>query len=431
MPLNHHFVSRRKNMNIELHLIQNFAPSNLNRSDTGTPKECEFGGVRRARVSSQCFKRAIRDHFDQGAVFNDEQKGMLAKRTRLLLDKLTEAITAQGKDRELARRVALIALNAGGLEIKEDGKTEFLVFLGQGEIQKMAKLCAGDYWSQLVETDQAYEAGRRLQEDLKAKESAAKSGSKEEKDKAKEEIKQLKEKLKTADEAAKKAIPKEIEKAVKEVLDGGKAADLALFGRMLATLPEKNRDAACQVAHAISTHKVGVEFDFYTAVDDLLPTGETGAGMMGTVEFNSACFYRYANIDVKQLTENLGNDTDLAHATIEAFLRSMIHAIPTGKQNSMAAQNLPSFVLAVVRPHGFWSLANAFVNPIKGANIVNDSIKELDKYWGQLATVYGGEGLSKAYVNLSGEDLPNLNGARQASINDLVTATLAAVRKGA
>ena len=82
-----------------------------------------------------------------------------------------------------------------------------------------------------------------------------------------------------------------------EALNGGKAADLALFGRMLADLPGKNVDAACQVAHAISTHKVGVEFDFYTAVDDLQPEAETGAGMMGTVEFNSACFYRYANID--------------------------------------------------------------------------------------------------------------------------------------
>ena len=120
---------------------------------------------------------------------------------------------------------------------------------------------------------------------------------------------------------------------------------------------------------------------------------------MGTIEFNSACFYRYANIDVKQLTENLGNDTELAHATIEAFIRSMIQAIPTGKQNSMAAQNLPSFVLAVVRPNGFWSLANAFVNPIKGADIVSESIKKLDEYWGQLATVYGREGITKADVN--------------------------------
>jgi CRISPR system Cascade subunit CasC len=203
---------------------------------------------------------------------------------------------------------------------------------------------------------------------------------------------------------------------------------LALFGRMLADLPESNVDAACQVAHAISTHKVGVEFDFYTAVDDLLPTGETGAGMMGTVEFNSACFYRYANIDVKQLTKNLGDDAELTQATIEAFIRSMIHAIPTGKQNSMGAQNLPSFVLAVVRPSGFWSLANAFVNPIKSANIVNDSITKLDEYWGQLETMYGKEGITKTYVNLSGESLSKLNGAGTASINDLVKTTLDALK---
>jgi CRISPR system Cascade subunit CasC len=394
MPLNHHSVSRRKNMNIELHLIQNFAPSNLNRSDTGTPKECEFGGVRRARVSSQCFKRAIRTQSRFAELLIERGSG---KRTRQLIVEIArkvDGVTDNEKPSEKSVKVIAEVFKEGGIERREDNKkedaekdiTKLVIFMDATAIDRMAALFK-ERWANLTDK------------------------------KTKEET---------------------IEKLGKILVSSVKSPDIAMFGRMLEIKGEKpfgkrqlNVDAACQVAHAISTHKVGVEFDSYTAVDDLLPTGETGAGMMGTVEFNSACFYRYANIDVKQLTENLGNDADLAHATIEAFLRSMIHAIPTGKQNSMAAQNLPSFVLAVVRPHGFWSLANAFVNPIKGANIVNDSIKELDKYWGQLATVYGGEGLSKAYVNLSGEDLPNLNGARQASINDLVTATLAAVKKGA
>jgi CRISPR system Cascade subunit CasC len=156
-------------------------------------------------------------------------------------------------------------------------------------------------------------------------------------------------------------MPEEIKKELNRLLNGGMAVDLALFGRMLADLPNKNIDAACQVAHALSTNKVSMEFDFFTAVDDLSPEEETGAGMMGTVEFNSACFYRYANIDLKQLTGNLAGDSELAQKAVEAFLRAAVATIPTGKQNSMAAQNPPSLVFAVVRDKGLWSLANAFV----------------------------------------------------------------------
>ena len=83
------------------------------------------------------------------------------------------------------------------------------------------------------------------------------------------------------------------------------SVDVALFGRMLAVMPEKNQNAACQVAHAISTHAVEREFDFYTAVDDLKPEDTAGADMMGTVEFNSACFYRYAVVDWEKLVDNL------------------------------------------------------------------------------------------------------------------------------
>ena len=163
---------------------------------------------------------------------------------------------------------------------------------------------------------------------------------------------------KEAKKAAKGSVPPEISKALQKVLDGGKAADLALFGRMLADLPEKNRDASSQVAHAISTHKVGVEFDFFTAVDDLKPEDTAGSDHLGTVEFNSACFYRYVNVNIDKLKENLQGDEDLTKATIEAFIRAAVEAIPTGKQNSFATHEKPSFVLAVVRDAGMCSLAN-------------------------------------------------------------------------
>ena len=80
-----------------------------------------------------------------------------------------------------------------------------------------------------------------------------------------------------------------------EVLAHGHPLDVALFGRMVADLPMLNVDAATQVAHAISTHPVTIEFDYFTAVDDAKKREESvGAGMIGTVEFNSATLYRFA-----------------------------------------------------------------------------------------------------------------------------------------
>jgi CRISPR system Cascade subunit CasC len=417
-------------MFIELHIIQNFAPSNLNRSDTGSPKDCEFGGVRRARVSSQCFKRAIRDLFAEGNLFTHAQKASLAKRTRNLVEEITTRLVKAGKEELLARRLVKIALNSAGLEVNEKEQTEYLLFLGLNEIEAIKNVCF-QYWEALMHTDSNYESARALEEEIKNKEEDAKSAPREHRQSLRVAIREMREKLKSAQDAAKKAIPKDIERAMLNVLNGGKAADLALFGRMVANLPDKRIDAAAQVAHAISTHKTGIEFDFYTAIDDLLPQEETGAGMMGTVEFNSACFYRYANVDVGQLQRNLDNDTELTRATIEAFIRAAIAAIPTGKQNSMAAQNPPSFVLAVVRESELWSLANAFVKPVRPtteSDVVETSIRRLDEYWKQLTTVYGDEQIrEKAYINLSGEDLPNLNGAREDGVKKLIETISAAV----
>jgi len=206
-------------------------------------------------------------------------------------------------------------------------------------------------------------------------------------------------------------VPPEVAKKVKALFNGGKAADVALFGRMLADQADLNRDAACQVAHALSTNKVSMEMDFYTAVDDLKERSaeaDAGAGMLGTVEFNSACFYRYANIDFTELTKNLQDDVGLARQTVEAFLKASVHAIPTGKQNTFAAHNPPSLVLAVVRDRGLYSLANAFEKPLRpdhNGSLVQNSIEALDNYWGRLERMYGKDDLLAAKVCVDDEAL--------------------------
>jgi len=145
--------------------------------------------------------------------------------------------------------------------------TEVLLFADRGRLTRFAEVCDHN-WDVLISAwDKVW----------------AKSNAKPSKD------------------AAKKAVPGSVGSALAAALDGCRAADLALFGRMLADLPDRNIDAASQVAHAISTHQFSFDFDYYTAIDDLNPETVTGAGMIGTVEFNSACFYRYANIDLRQL----------------------------------------------------------------------------------------------------------------------------------
>ncbi len=330
---------------LEYHLIQNFAPSNLNRDDTGAPKDAIFGGQRRARVSSQCFKRAVRLAASEHELLPQINRGIRTKRLKaLLLERLV------GRDAEEAGAKIEMALAAAGLKLKDDGKTEYLLFLGEGEVAAFAALIE-QHWDELL-----------VGGDKKSK------------------------------KEAKASLPVDIVKKAKALLDGGKAVDVALFGRMLADLPSVNQDAACQVAHAISTHRVEREFDYFTAVDDKGDENETGAGMIGQVEFNSATLYRYAVLDLRKLLANLQGDLELALSAVEAFTRALALAIPSGKQNSFAAHNPPEFAGLCLRHVTPLSLANAFEKPVTpraDQALTEQSVARLAAYEGKLAAVYG------------------------------------------
>ena len=414
-------------MFIEVHLIQNFAPSCLNRDDTNAPKDCEFGGYRRARISSQCIKRAIRRQFEKDKMLPTEA---LAHRTKRLVENLTERLEKVGKAGAEARAVVEAAVKGAGLGLKEDGKTEYLLFLGEQEVVALAGLIVEHY-------DALRGAGGATAATATAKteDSPPAGGLAPAEGPAPVRRKTAKEKKKEA----KEAVPAEFTKAAAALLDGGKAADLALFGRMLADKHDKDVVAACQVAHALSTNRVNMEIDYYTAVDDLKPEDTGGADMIGTVEFNSSCFYRYANIDFGQLVENLHCDEELARQTVRAFLQATVEAIPTGKQNSMAAHNPPDCVFVVVRERGLWSLANAFVQPIRASaerSLVQESVRRLDGYWGRLVSGYGANGiLARAAFVLEEAGAPNgerrllgaLKDGQVGSFKELVEAVMAQV----
>lgn len=370
-------------MFLELHMIQSFSPSNLNRDDTGQPKDCEFGGVRRARISSQCIKRSIRTAPEFAATI----RVPVAKRTKWLVSLLKERLVQAGKSEEEADAVLVKFVPAltSKLDSGEEEKTAVLLYLAESEIESIAGALL-EKWDEL------------------------------------------------ADEKGIKALAKTLVRAHKGHTS---APDIALFGRMLAEKPELGLDAACQVAHAISTHRVTMEMDFFTAVDDLNPEETAGAGMMGFTGFNSACFYRYARIDWGQLVANLKGDAGLAALTVEGFLRAAAAAVPTGKQTGFAANNPPSFMMAVVRADGMgWSLANAFEMPVRaqaGGGLVAPSTAALDEYWGQLCDTYGAGTLRKVGVlGVNGDPkLERLEPHRSGDLDTWVGEAVAALEEGA
>lgn len=355
-------------MFIELHLLQNFVPSNLNRDESNNPKDCVFGGVRRARISSQCLKRAIRLH----PIFEKATEVHPADRTRYLAVAITEKLVTAGKTSEEAAKAATNVSGSilGGMDSKTPQRSKVLFFVSEEEINYLTDLILKNWEAALV-----------------------------------------------GDEKKDNKPFTDIKKEFKETFkDRTSAPAIALFGRMLAEDPKLSMDAACQVAHAISTHRISMEFDFFTAVDDLQKKDETGAGMMGIIGFNAATFYRYARIDFDQLLKNLNGDLNMARKSVEGFLRASVLAVPTGKQTSFAAQNPPTFMLAVTREDGMsWSLANAFEKPVFSHNdqgILALSAEKLDTYWGELVNFYGNSAHPIVATVGIDTELPNLSQKR-------------------
>ena len=295
---------------IDIHILQSVPPSNINRDDTGSPKTAKFGGVTRARVSSQAWKKATRDLFPD---YLDEDK--LAYRTKHVVGLISDAIrermpeASEGDAIEKAKEV-LVAL---GFKLKKEENeylNEYLIFIGTLQIGKLAELAI-----------QALRDGEKVDK-----------------------------------------------KEAKKILDVKRspalnAVDIAMFGRMVADAPDLNVDASVQVAHAISVSSAETEFDYFTALDDKAPEDNAGAAMIETTEFTSAMFYRYASVDVFHLCENLGSP-DAATKGISAFLQSFVKSMPTGKQNSFANRTLPSAVIIQLRDSQPVSLVNSFERPV-------------------------------------------------------------------
>jgi len=333
-------------MQVEIHVLQSFPPANLNRDENGMPKSTVFGGRPRARISSQCQKRAVRLHYQENSEVDASQ---FAQRSRGWMPELKALLVAKEIPETQAETAAKLALEVLGAKF-EDGKVESktILFLGKTEIAAIADI--------LVKNWEAVAAG--LSEKVPA--------------------------LPKKDPN----LPKVIENALK---DTGKPGDVALFGRMMASLPTVNVDAAVQMAHAISVNALQQEFDFFTAVDDLSTGDDQGADHIGETGYNSSTYYRFTTLDTEQLRKNLGSDDQVSLIT-QVFAESFIKAIPTGHQNGFAAHSLPAAVMIVVRKGQPISLVDAFENPIApkgGKSLLENAVSKLDGHWAELCKMYG------------------------------------------
>lgn len=326
---------------VDVHVLQTLPPSCLNRDDTGAPKSALYGGVRRARVSSQSWKRATRRYFNEHLADATGPGTRSRKLPQFFATCLSERLGERAAGQEA--RIAQLANEASGVLVGV--KAEKLKKMGGSE--KPVDL---DY--ALFISSSAIEAAL---EQL----TAAFEGEDLDHD------------------------------ALHEAMGRGHSLDVALFGRMIADTPELNVDASCQVAHAISTHRVASEFDFFTAVDDLAGDEETGAAMMGYVEFTSATLYRYATLSLGRLADNLGEPAAVAPG-VRAFVEGFVKSLPTGHQNTFAAMTLPDVVFVAVRADQPVSLVGAFEAPVEGTGgYLTESARRLAEHAAQLDALYG------------------------------------------
>ena len=366
---------------IELHILQSFPVTCLNRDDLGAPKSATFGGVQRARVSSQCWKRAVRElaHETRPELFG-------ASRSKILGPAIEKAAKELGADERTTAAVKEIVLDAMNRDEKRQDMVKTLFFFSPESLKNVVRPLVIDGEKKLPL--------------------------------------EIVEGLLSDDEKKVKKAKKDAEKLAKDLLKAfgenvSDAADIALFGRMVADDASQTVEGAALFSHALSTHAVRSELDFFSAVDDEKKNADdAGAGQIGNIEYNSACYYRYVGINLDLLKKSNLFDQAQTKVILENFVKATILAVPAARKNSMFGQGLPSYVLAVKREGQPLSLANAFEKPItarRGEGYVAPSINALRKEWSDLKAAFG----------LGGGKECEIEKGKSGSLDDLLSTLLA------
>jgi len=367
-------------MFVQIHMLQSIPPGNLNRDDTGQPKKCVFGGVTRGRISSQCLKRNIRHSMQFKEVFGDALSVRTTYLPRMVVDEL-RTLATDFSDNDLNKiKVAL----AGKFKAEERGSAAENTDESEQAEGSSALGDTADQTGQLVFFPPPFagEIAALIQDLRENQEDAYKAwvnGKKTERDKHKKIIAEFEKKM--------------FEKSKTLTVDIG------LFGRMTTSDLVVNVEAACQVAHALSTHETLIESDYFTAMDDKKPefaktqTEQVGAAFLGSGEtetfFNSAVYYKYLNLDLNALKKHLNWHDDAAARAAGVLVRAAALATPTGKQNSFAAHGVPELILVEVSELKCpISYANAFLKPVTGLNLMRESAEALREYIDTVAAAF-------------------------------------------
>jgi len=326
---------------LQLHLLTSYPPACLNRDDLNRPKTAMLGGVPRLRISSQSLKRAWR----MSEEFQSALKDHVGTRTKLMGFQIYEHLRGKGIAEQASKDWAkAIAGRFGKLKAAKQDKPH-----NDLEIEQLAHFSPEETSGIFSLADILAESGRA---------------------------------------------PTEAE--LNLLREEHKAADIALFGRMLADTPKYNTEATCQVAHAVTVHRAAVEDDFFTAVDDL---NKRGSAHMGEQGFGAGLFYLYVCIDCNSLKDNLGSDEKagkLANQAVKALIESAAKVAPTGKQNSFASRAYSFYGLLEKGSRQPRSLSLAFVKPVKashedGNGMLVDAINALETMRNNMDKVYHGK----------------------------------------
>lgn len=410
-------------MFVQIHMLQSMPPGNLNRDDTGQPKKCLFGGTTRGRISSQCLKRNIR----LSPLFQDAFGGVVANRTKYLPRLVADALLDTGRIPE--EEIEGVKAGIAG-QFKKESKAES----DSDEGGDSGDTSGGDVTPQLVFFPPPFAAKvADLVVDLKKRKPKAYAkliGRKE---------KRSKEEDKEADEAIAE-FKAEAFKAKESM-----SVDVGLFGRMTTSDLIADVEAACQVAHAISTHESLIEGDYFTAMDDRQhefiksQTQRGGAAFLGSGDtvtfFNSAVYYKYLNVDTHALAETLGKPgASQARKAAAVLVEAAALATPTGKQNSFAAHSVPELILVEVsETKQPISYANAFLQAIQGQDLMQESAQALSDYCGSIAAAYAPADVQRFLLTVGSAATAAfpLEATRVKTLRDLAAAVeKAAVRAG-
>lgn len=344
---------------IQLHILTSYPPSNLNRDDLGTPKTAMMGGARRLRVSSQSLKRAWRTSDAFQKAFN----GHLGIRTK-----------------EMGWQVYLALKEGKKLVdvIKGDDADPVNPPVGEKDAVAWAQEIAGVFGKLKVPKEKENEDPEKKKKESLCVEQMVHFSP--------EEIAAIDDLIARLAASGEKPLGEDLDLLRNQC----SAVDIAMFGRMLAANPAFNKEAAVQVAHAISVHRVAVEDDYFTAVDDLNRGEEdVGAGHVGQAEFAAGLFYAYLCINRDLLVENLGNDAALADRAIRALVEAAVKVGPKGKQNSFASRAYASYLLAERGREQPRSLSVAFLKPVSGDDYLGNAIQTLTRTRKNMEEVYG------------------------------------------